>query len=156
MSLAYHIRELSRSHSLFSSASKRRVWSPRCFQTATRRPWNCGHARSFSQTSRWAQQKATSDQKPHLQIPRGADNADSIEPVKPETVKKTPGATVNQAPNTDGLLSEQTVSNKEQRRADWAIMKEMVQYLWPKVGQEAWEHRRLVSDVGQGRYGDQS
>ncbi|KAI4217396.1 MAG: hypothetical protein LQ349_009054, partial [Xanthoria aureola] len=107
MSLAYHIRELSRSHSLFSSASKRR-------------------------TSRWAQQKATSDQKPHLQIPRGADNADSIEPVKPETVKKTPGATVNQAPNTDGLLSEQTVSNKEQRRADWAIMKEMVQYLWPK------------------------
>ncbi|CAO1602675.1 Iron-sulfur clusters transporter atm1, mitochondrial [Xanthoria calcicola] len=132
MSLAYHIRELSRSHSLFSSASKRRVWSPRCFQTATRRPWNCGHARSFSQTSRWAQQKATSDQKPHLQIPRGADNADSIEPVKPETVKKTPGATVNQAPNTDGLLSEQTVSNKEQRRADWAIMKEMVQYLWPK------------------------
>ncbi|KAI4111345.1 MAG: hypothetical protein LQ339_000544 [Xanthoria mediterranea] len=132
MSLAYHIRELSRSHSLFSSASKRRVWSPQCFQTATRRPWNCGHARSFSQTSRWAQQKATSDQKPHLQIPRGADNDDSIEPVKPETVKKTPGATVNQAPNTDGLLSEQTVSNKEQRRADWAIMKEMVQYLWPK------------------------
>ncbi len=155
MSQAYHFRELSRSYSLFSSASKRRVWSPRCFQTATRRPWNWGHARSFSQTLRWAQQKATSDQKPHLQIHRGVDNADSIEPVKPETVKKTPGAPVNQAPNTDGLLSEQTVSNKEQRRADWAIMKEMVQYLWPKVGQEAWEHRRLVSDVWQGRYGNQ-
>ena len=42
----------------------------------------------------------------------------------------------NSSPNVDGLLSEQTVSNKEQRRADWAIIKEMSTYLWPKV------HRR--------------
>ena len=33
---------------------------------------------------------------------------------------------------TDNLLNEQTVSNKEQRKADWAIMKEMSRYLWPK------------------------
>jgi ATP-binding cassette subfamily B (MDR/TAP) protein 7 len=33
---------------------------------------------------------------------------------------------------TDPLLQEQTLSNKEQRKADWAIMKEMSQYLWPK------------------------
>ncbi|KAH7410465.1 P-loop containing nucleoside triphosphate hydrolase protein [Phaeosphaeria sp. MPI-PUGE-AT-0046c] len=33
---------------------------------------------------------------------------------------------------TDPLLAEQTLSNKEQRKADWAIMKEMSQYLWPK------------------------
>lgn len=32
----------------------------------------------------------------------------------------------------DPLLAEQTVSNKEQRKADWAIMKEMSRYLWPK------------------------
>ncbi|KAF2025425.1 P-loop containing nucleoside triphosphate hydrolase protein [Setomelanomma holmii] len=32
----------------------------------------------------------------------------------------------------DPLLQEQTLTNKEQRRADWAIMKEMSQYLWPK------------------------
>lgn len=25
------------------------------------------------------------------------------------------------------------MSNKEQRKADWAIMKEMTKYLWPKV-----------------------
>lgn len=31
------------------------------------------------------------------------------------------------------LLSEATVGNKEQRKADWAIMKEMAKYLWPKV-----------------------
>lgn len=30
------------------------------------------------------------------------------------------------------LLAEQTVSNKEQRKADWAIIKDMAQYLWPK------------------------
>lgn len=33
-------------------------------------------------------------------------------------------------PNT--LLAEQTVTNKEQRKADWAIIKEMSHYLWPK------------------------
>jgi ABC transporter ATM len=31
------------------------------------------------------------------------------------------------------LLSETTVANKEQRKADWAIIKEMAKYLWPKV-----------------------
>lgn len=41
----------------------------------------------------------------------------------------------NEAPKADALLTEQTVSNKEQRRADWAIMKEMSGYLWPKVWQ---------------------
>jgi ATP-binding cassette subfamily B (MDR/TAP) protein 7 len=32
----------------------------------------------------------------------------------------------------DALLAEQTVSNKEQRKADWAIIREMSHYLWPK------------------------
>lgn len=31
------------------------------------------------------------------------------------------------------LLSETTLANKEQRKADWAIIKEMAKYLWPKV-----------------------
>jgi ABC transporter ATM len=43
------------------------------------------------------------------------------EPVKPATPAKN-------AP----LLAEQVVSNKEQRKADWAIMREMSRYLWPK------------------------
>ncbi|KAF7155166.1 hypothetical protein CNMCM5623_006593 [Aspergillus felis] len=30
------------------------------------------------------------------------------------------------------LLSETTVASKEQRKADWAIIKEMAKYLWPK------------------------
>jgi ABC transporter ATM len=31
------------------------------------------------------------------------------------------------------LLSEPMAANKEQRKADWAIMREMAKYLWPKV-----------------------
>lgn len=38
----------------------------------------------------------------------------------------------NKKPGT--LLSETTVTSKEQRKVDWAIMKEMAKYLWPKVG----------------------
>lgn len=36
------------------------------------------------------------------------------------------------AARNDPLLAEQTVSNKEQRKADWAIIKDMAHYLWPK------------------------
>ena len=36
------------------------------------------------------------------------------------------------APKHDQLLSEQTRSNKEQRKADWRIIKDMSHYIWPK------------------------
>ena len=61
--------------------------------------------------------------------------ADTLEIVKPEAVQKQDDAK-SFGPKTDALLAEQTVSNKEQRKADWAIMKEMVRYLWPKVGRD--------------------
>ncbi|KAF2108357.1 iron-sulfur clusters transporter-like protein atm1 [Lophiotrema nucula] len=48
-------------------------------------------------------------------------------------VKETQAAKPAQpAPKDAPLLAEATVSNKEQRKADWAIIKEMSQYLWPK------------------------
>jgi len=50
--------------------------------------------------------------------------------VKPESVKAEKAA--EPATRNDPLLAEQTVSNKQQRKADWAIIKDMVQYLWPK------------------------
>jgi hypothetical protein len=53
------------------------------------------------------------------------------ESIKPESLQKKDSIT---SQKQDPLLAEQTVSNKEQRKADWAIMKEMSQYLWPKVG----------------------
>lgn len=57
---------------------------------------------------------------------------DVVEGIKPETVTKdAPPQPV--APAKDPLLAEKTMSNKEQRKADWAIIKEMSKYLWPKV-----------------------
>ena len=41
----------------------------------------------------------------------------------------------NGQPANDALLAGQTISIKEQRKADWTIMKEMSRYLWPKVTQ---------------------
>ena len=155
----YHIREFSRSYVLSSSAchhSRSRELLRRCLHAGARTPLRKGHVRPFSQSSSWLQQKSTYDPKTQQNFAKDVDSIDAIEPVKPETVKRLGAATVIQAPNTDGLLSEQTVSNKEQRKADWAIMKEMVQYLWPKVGQGAWKPRHLVSDAAEGRYGNQS
>lgn len=37
-----------------------------------------------------------------------------------------------EATRNDPLLAEKTVSNTEQRKADWAIIKDMSRYLWPK------------------------
>lgn len=52
------------------------------------------------------------------------------ESLKPEDVKTAKPA--EPASKNDPLLAEQTVSNKEQRKADWAIIKDMAHYLWPK------------------------
>lgn len=58
-----------------------------------------------------------------------AQKTEVAEGVKPESVQKEkPAAPSKQT----SLLSEQTVSNKEQRKADWAIIKDMARYLWPK------------------------
>lgn len=52
------------------------------------------------------------------------------ESIKPEnTVSET---AAEPASKTDPLLQEQTVTNKEQRKADWAIIRDMAHYLWPK------------------------
>ena len=45
-----------------------------------------------------------------------------------QNAKKLPGQV-----KPDVLLAEQLHTRAEQRKADWAIMKEMSRYLWPKV-----------------------
>ena len=47
---------------------------------------------------------------------------------KPESIQKLATAPTGRL----DPLAVDNKSNKEQRKADWAIMKEMVQYLWPK------------------------
>ena len=63
--------------------------------------------------------------------------AEPPDSLRPETIQKpitakSQAPRPEDAPKTDALLAEQTVSNKEQRKADWAIIKEMSTYLWPK------------------------
>lgn len=70
------------------------------------------------------------------------------ESIKLETYQESNDAGPDVLPKTDALLSEQTLSNKEQRKADWAIMKEMARYLWPKVWQTCTDrHRKLPNDA---------
>ncbi|KAI9877243.1 MAG: Iron-sulfur clusters transporter atm1, mitochondrial [Pleopsidium flavum] len=79
-------------------------------------------------TTSWLRKEEPPQHKAQPQYPRKIDVAESV---KPESVQKPPAAKRDE-PKTDALLTEQTVSNKEQRKADWAIMKEMARYLWPK------------------------
>lgn len=59
-----------------------------------------------------------------------ASRSPADESTKPETV--TVKKPAKPAVRTDPLLVEQTVTNKEQRKADWAIVRDMAHYLWPK------------------------
>ncbi|RAH74791.1 ATP-binding cassette Fe/S cluster precursor transporter ATM1 [Aspergillus aculeatinus CBS 121060] len=56
----------------------------------------------------------------------GAANATRASTTAPENQNATT------TPKKKDLLSEATLATKEQRKADWAIMREMAKYLWPK------------------------
>ena len=58
--------------------------------------------------------------------------AESPELSQPETIEKPKPRSTSDKAGKDELLSEKVVSAQEQRKTDFAIMKEMSQYLWPK------------------------
>ena len=89
--------------------------------------------RSFTFSSPRRREQASSTPKQTFQdgLPSKADQPENI---TPETIRRPRGQAGEDNLKADSFLSEQTVSNKEQRKADWAIMKEMSRYLWPKVG----------------------
>lgn len=62
-------------------------------------------------------------------IVKSPAKVEATESLKPETIQKEKPAIPAQQ---QSLLAEPNVSNKEQRKADWAIIKDMAQYLWPK------------------------
>ena len=103
-------------------------------------------ARQFTNTARIWKNQLPGDQKAEEQNP---SRADTLENVKPETVQKPSTAKPHTSLKPDPLLPEQTVSNKEQRKADWAIMKEMSRYLWPKVCQAC---SKALMGLPDGRY----
>ena len=89
--------------------------------------------RAFSQSRRLGQQQQPPRQV-KVEVPDDATpKAESPEVAKPESAEKEKPATPSKPPGKQNeFMSEQTVSAKEQRKVDFAIMKEMVQYLWPK------------------------
>lgn len=77
--------------------------------------------------------KQTTGETPSPRKPVDVVTPAASKQLKEEARKKQQTTDTKDSAN-GGLLSEKTVGNKEQRKADWAIMKEMVKYLWPKVG----------------------
>lgn len=61
---------------------------------------------------------------------RVARTGDKPPRTKPTTTAKLSSGTTTTARKDPLVLDDKT--NKEQRKADWAILKEMAQYLWPK------------------------
>ena len=49
-----------------------------------------------------------------------------------EATKAAVDVQASKVAKADPLLQEHVLTNKKQRKADWAIVKEMSQYLWPK------------------------
>lgn len=98
--------------------------------------------RSRRQQSQWLTSISSLQQKQSQYDPRApaqntqntqnTQNPETLESIKPETLQKIDTARSSGGQKKDSLLAEQNVSNKEQRKADWAIMKEMSRYLWPK------------------------
>ncbi|GES61091.1 hypothetical protein ATETN484_0005055000 [Aspergillus terreus] len=91
------------------------------------------HLRAFSTGKGPLRKQSTpdtpSDRKPpSSHAPPVSRPVDATPALKPKDVQSTAASV---SPKKD-LLSETTVASKEQRKADWAIMKEMVKYLWPK------------------------
>ncbi|ORY12587.1 iron-sulfur clusters transporter atm1, mitochondrial precursor [Clohesyomyces aquaticus] len=69
----------------------------------------------------------------HGHRPHGHPPKHAVKTAVPHTVPQVKAAKpATPAKRTDPLLAEPVVTNKEQRKADWAIMKEMSRYLWPK------------------------
>ena len=87
----------------------------------------------FTPTSAFQKEKKPSPQRTqNIQDPQGTKGIN--EGSKPESIEK-PGPAKSNAPATlkgANVFDTGDVSKKEQRKADWAIMKEMAKYLWPK------------------------
>lgn len=90
------------------------------YDLVQRRSFTCSHEHRH---------KPTSARLPNLAQANGATKAPSK-----LTRDKKPVVPEEQIAKNGDLLSESVVSTSQQRKADWAIIKEMSQYLWPKVG----------------------
>lgn len=80
--------------------------------------------------SRQFQTRLPSDPQPSI---RNTSNPKPISSIESQTAGERERNGPSRGPTNDDFLAGRTISNKEQRKADWTIMKEMSRYLWPKV-----------------------
>lgn len=125
----------------FCSCGRRRLYSPQCSRPNTwsrtahfaqRSPIRSFH-QSFQLKRDDAARKSTQASAKVTESPPGRTEAAEV--TKTETLQSTASvkaAEPDSPKKKDALLSEKVVSNKEQRKVDLAIMREMLQYLWPK------------------------
>ncbi|KAL2216168.1 P-loop containing nucleoside triphosphate hydrolase protein [Thermoascus aurantiacus ATCC 26904] len=86
--------------------------------------------RIFTTTGAWRRQDtgdASSKQKP---VDVATTKASRLADAQAAETQK--GAAAAKSAKDADLLAEKTITNKEQRKVDWAIIKEMAKYLWPK------------------------
>ena len=94
--------------------------------------------------SRRFQSRLPSDPQPSI---RNISNPKPIARIEPQILGEREKNGPSRGPANDALLAGRTISNKEQRKADWTIMKEMSRYLWPKVTQTHCDSLQPFSDI---------
>lgn len=126
-----------------------------CWRTAHAFAYHPGFAGQLRSTRLGTHMRAfTSDQGPlrtklerETPTPASASSPSQLE--NANIVQKPKESREAKAPPEKDLLSKPLVTaNKEQRKADWAIMKEMAKYLWPKVRLESYWQRVRVLTLG--------
>ncbi|KAJ5482950.1 Iron-sulfur clusters transporter atm1, partial [Penicillium diatomitis] len=105
---------------------------------ASRPPWmipkNALHRSirlQWFHSSRFCQNQSTDGKDPSSARNKAPTAVTGSDVAGAASSEKPGGITAKTAPKKD-LLSESAIANKDQRRADWAIMREMAKYLWPK------------------------
>lgn len=70
---------------------------------------------------------------PPLQPKQASIATDTTKGDVPGVQKLVAETKPTQKKKTEDILNTSAATNKEQRKADWAIMKDLAKYLWPKV-----------------------
>ncbi|KAJ5374592.1 ABC transporter integral membrane type 1 [Penicillium concentricum] len=105
---------------------------------------NGTHLRAFTSNnnSLWSQ---STDNKDHASVKANPTSTSAPSQLAHANIVQKPEDSPNvKTPPKKDMLSEPMAGKKEQRKADWAIMKEMAKYLWPK---DDWGTKLRVSSA---------
>ncbi|KAJ5823605.1 ABC transporter integral membrane type 1 [Penicillium robsamsonii] len=93
---------------------------------------NGTHLRAFTSNNNSLRSQST-DNKDHASVKTTPTSTPAPSQLAHANIVQKPEDSPNvKTPPKKDLLSEPMAGKKEQRKADWAIMKEMAKYLWPK------------------------